>query len=159
MQKFCFSLESAMQYRQMQVEMQRAKLESLYSELRRLNARKQSLIEEKEFAEAMVKGVDPSFALSLMALDNFSRHIKNEQTTLERQRTECFRLIAQQQTNLVNAQRDYDLLRKLREKKLAAWQRAADTEQEQLASDAHLAGLARETARNRSSKDGNVAVQ
>ena len=146
MQKFRFSLESAMQHRQMQIDMQRAKLESLYSELRRLLGQKQNLVEEKEFADAMVKGVDPCFSLSLMALDNFSRHVTVQQTVLEHQTAECMRLIAEQQVCLMNAQRDYDLLEKLRTKKLAEWRCAADKEQEQTAADVHIARMARDAA-------------
>lgn len=150
MQKFRFPLESAMQYRQLQIDMQRAKLESLYSELRRLNGQEKALVDEKQYAETMVKGVDPSFALSLMALDNFSRHVVHEQTALEQQRAECFRMIAQQQTRLIDAQRDYDLLAKMRARKLMDWQRAASREEETTASEAHLARFVRENGRNRS---------
>ena len=155
MQKFKFPLEGAMQYRQLQIDLQRAKLESLYSELSRLNSREKALVQEKEFADSLIKGVDPCFALSLMALDNFSRHARQEQTAIERQRADCFQKIAQQQVALLDAQRDYDLLAKMRERKIADWQRGASAEEETVAAEAHMARVARENSRNRSRTDGS----
>ena len=153
MQKFRFSLESAMQHRQLQIDLQRAKLESLYAELRRLVGDEKTLLEEKEFADSVVKGVDPCFSLSLMALDNFSRHVSAQKTILEQHRTECTRRIAEQQFELMNAQRDYDLLDKLRKKKLAEWHRAAEREQEQVAADVHMARFARDSVIRRGTED------
>src|SRR5947209_14520739 len=97
MQKFRFSLESAMQYRQLQIDMERAKLEQLYADLRRLDRETDRLQDEKSYADALVKGVDPAYSISLLALDNFCRHVSVQVSHIEVERATFLRRIADQQ--------------------------------------------------------------
>ena len=139
MQKFHFPLETALQFRQMQVDLNKAHLERLYAELTGLYKREQQCHIELEDANQVVKAGASTFALNLLALDNFSRHIDSRRHSLEKEKSGCIQRIAEQQTRLRRLQADAKLLVKLKERKLAEWKAQEGREQEALAGELYLA--------------------
>lgn len=128
-----------MHYREMLAGIQRARLEEMLAQLRELDAGSKELDLENDSANQDVKSRPSNFALSLIALDNFSRHVESEKTRLEQTRIALLAKIAAQQTVVMLAQRDYDLLDHLREDNLAEWKTAFDREQEETAAESYLA--------------------
>ncbi len=139
MKQFQFSLEHAMHWRRLRADMERAKLESLYTELRNLDGQKTLMEEEEATAHDLVKNQDSVRAQQLFALDRFTRHMSTRKEQLEILRVDLFGQIAQQQVRLISAQRDFELLEKLKVHKKEDWRTAFDKEQEDLASEVYLA--------------------
>ena len=139
MKQFQFSLEHAMHWRRLRADMERAKLESLYTELRNLDGQKSLMEEEETTAHHLVKNQDTVRAQQLSALDRFTRYMSTRKEQLEGQRVDLFGQIAQQQVRLISAQRDFELLEKLKLRKKEDWRTAFDKEQEDLASEVYLA--------------------
>ncbi len=139
MKQFQFSLEHAMHWRRLRADMETAKLESLYTELRNLDGQKMSMEEEESTAHELVKNQDSVRAQQLFALDRFTRHMSTRREQLEVLRVDLLGKIAQQKVRLISAQRDFELLEKLKESKKEDWRTAFDKEQEDLASEVYLA--------------------
>ena len=139
MKQFQFSLERAMHWRRLRADMERAKLESLHTELRNLDGQKALMEEEEATAHDLVKNQDSVRAQQLFALDRFTRHMSTRKEQLEGRRVELFGQIARQQLRLISAQRDFELLEKLKAHKKEDWRTAFDKEQEDLASEVYLA--------------------
>jgi L-lactate utilization protein LutC len=139
MKKFEFSLEQALNWRRLRADVERTKLEQLFAELRHLDLRKQALDQEDRMAQSEVRNQDFVRATQLFALDSFSRHWNKRASKLEGRRVEVFRQAAAQQVRLISAQRDYDLLLKVKSRKQKEWQVEFDREQEELASEVYLA--------------------
>ena len=139
MKRFEFSLEHALNWRRLRVDVERAKLEQLFAELRHLDLRKQALDQEDLMAQNEVRNQDVVRATQLFALDSFSRHWNKRVSNLEGRRVEIFRQVAEQQVRLIGAQRECDLLLKVKSRKQGEWQVEFDREQEELASEVFLA--------------------
>ena len=139
MKQFQFSLEHAMHWRRLRADMERAKIESLYTELRNLDGQRTSMEEEETTAHDLVKNQDSVRAQQLFALDRFTRHMSTRKEQLEVARVDLLGKIAQQKVRLISAQRDFELLEKLKAHKKEDWQTAFDKEQEDLASEVYLA--------------------
>ena len=144
MQKFQFSLDCVLQYRQTQFEMQQARLEALFSELNDLEKQEQSLVSQRIAEDAAVKSQSSSMALSLVALDAFNRYAGLQKTALDLRRIDCLDRIRKQQQAVVEARRDRELLERMRGKRKAEWQRGVYKEIEDLASELHQARWSRE---------------
>ena len=139
MKQFQFSLEHAMHWRRLRADMERAKIESLYTELHNLDGQKTLMEEEEASAHNLVKNQDSVRAQQLFALDRFTRHMSTRKELLEVQRLDLSKSIAQQKVRLISAQRDFELLEKLKAHKKEDWRTAFDKEQEDLASEVYLA--------------------
>src|SRR4051812_4820870 len=139
MKRFEFSLEQVMQWRRLRADLERAKLESLFAKLRDLDQQKLNLEEEEASAHDVVKNQDSVRSQQLLALDRFARHMSTQKELLDGNRVALFGEISQQQIKLIAAQRDFELLEKLKTHKKEDWQAAFNREQEELASDAYLA--------------------
>jgi hypothetical protein len=138
MKRFQFSLEHAMHWRRLRAGVERAKLESLYAALRDLDSQK-AILNEEESSAHEVKNQDTVRAQQLLALDRFARHMSTRRELLEARRVELFGEIARQQVRLIAAQRDFELLEKLKARKKDDWETAFTREQEELASEAYMA--------------------
>jgi hypothetical protein len=144
MQKFQFSLECALQYRQAQFEMQQAQLEALFSELHDLENQQQTLTTQRDSEDRAVKSQSSAIALSLVALDAFNRHAGMQKTQIELRRVNCLNRIREQQERVILARRNRELLERMRGKRKAEWLVAERKEIEDLASELHLARWSRE---------------
>jgi len=143
MQRFKFPLDNVMQYRNMLAELQRSRLEGMLTELRLLDASSLELDASRDSANEDVKSQPSNFALSLVALDSFTRHIGGEKTRLQQARIALLAKIAEQQTAVMQSQREYDLLDHLRDRNMAQWKRAFTKELEETASESYLALMGR----------------
>lgn len=139
MRRFRFRLETVLGWRRLHLELEETKLQRLFEELRRVDLAEDRLDTEKSEADRAVLNSPSIEARDLAALDAHRRHVAREKERLRKERADCQRRIAAQRDRVLNAERDVRLLKKLKERRLAEWQTAADREQEALASESFLA--------------------
>lgn len=144
MLRFKFRLETVLGWRRLHLELEETKLQRLFEELRQVDLAEDRLDAEKADADRAVLYSASVKAQDLAALDRHRLHVAREKERLRKERADCRRRITAQQQQVVKAERDVRLLEKLRERRLADWQTAADREQEALASELFLARWHRE---------------
>lgn len=153
MKRFSFSLERVRQWRATQEELERAALEKLVAEQRRLDAAIEQMAKRVAASEDAVreKAVEGSVvdARLLMELEDFRLYARREIIRIERQKQNLRRNIAKQQEKLLEARLRRRLLDRLREKALAEWDAGHQKELEETASELYLAKHIRE---NRSAR-------
>ncbi len=150
MNRFVFSLERVRQWRHTQVELEQAKLQSLVGELHRLADEQERLKQEQDRVEAAVQDIVANGgsieAGELFRLDDYRHHLLGLRAqNLVKQREQETRIEKQRQVFL-DARRRFRLLDKLRQGALREWEKQYERELENLASELHLAGLARQQA-------------
>lgn len=138
MRRFCFRLESVLDWRRLHLELEETKLQRLFEELRALDLAEDRLNAEKAEAERAVLYAPTVEASELEALESHRFHVAREKGRLGRERSDCQRRIVSQRECVLKAERDVRLLERLREKRLAEWQLAASHEQEALAAELFL---------------------
>lgn len=143
MKRFAFRLERILEWRRSRMEAEQRALERLLAERARLEAQQAFLESALEAARRSVREASAAGqtveAQALVALENFSRAVRREQSRLLARRAELERNISAQRERLISARRDFRLLEKLRARELAAWERDYAREVEALASELHLA--------------------
>ena len=96
MKKFSFPLGRVMDWRNTQARIEESKLETLYCELRGIEAKKTALQEERSRSEAMLDAARSITGSELAAFDTFRRFTIIEQTRIEAKRAECSQRVAAQ---------------------------------------------------------------
>lgn len=143
MKAFRFSLEKALHWRRVQLEMEEKQFQRQAAGLAEMDRVRAELEAAAIRAEVQVRNRKPLAGLDLAALAGFRQYVHNEEQALAARRAECQDQLNQQQRIMMEARRRYRLLERLKERRLAAWRAAADRELDQLAAESHLAGIAR----------------
>ena len=137
MKNFVFRLESALRWRSTQLQLERAKLQSLQAEEHRLQQSLEALAEERREAAACL--TQPQLqALDLRSLSSYLVGAEVRASVLQEQIRKRTVLIQQQRERVILAERNLRLLEKLREKRHLEWKHELDRE---IASDADEAWL------------------
>ena len=144
MKRFRFRLESIREWRLVQLELEETKLQRLFEELREIEFRWAGLEAAKAEAVRAVLSSAVLAAQELVALEAHRLHIRAEKERLRKQESDCAARIAAQRERVRKAEQDLQLLEKLKQRRLAEWEKAADKEQETLAAEAFLAKWRRE---------------
>jgi len=143
MTSFRFSLERVLHWRRVQLELAENELQRRVAALEELDRERADLEAAAIRTEVQVRKWSPLAGRDLAALAGFRAHVKNEERRLARRRAERQQQVAAQQQVLLEARRRCRLLERLRERRLAEWQRESDREIEQFAAESHLAALVR----------------
>jgi hypothetical protein len=98
-------------------------------------------------AEVLVRDAPRIEGADLAALDAFRRHVSLRRAALAATRAQAQRELDGFQAAMLDARRCFRLLERLRDRRFAEWKQAADRELDQLASESHLARLARRGGR------------
>ena len=138
MKKFEFSLGRVMDYRETLERLEESKLQTLYAELRGIEAREAELKDQRARNERAVLDAKSATGTELAALDSFRRFAVAEHTRLERKRAECVKKIESQIQVVTLKRRDVRSLEKLRAARMIAWRRKADREIDMHAEEAYL---------------------
>jgi flagellar biosynthesis chaperone FliJ len=144
MQRFRFALQNVLQFRQTQLDLERARIEELYSALRSLEAEQAAIDIEKEGEARAVKHLGVVEPLELLALDAFARAAENRRDALQAKKSGVQETIVHQKQRVVEAQRNKELLEMLQEKRKQEWTTACDRELEEIASESFLSRWSRE---------------
>ena len=143
MKAFHFSLERALNWRRVQMEIEENQLKQRAAAVAAVDRARAELEAEGVRAELQVRAWTPLTGSDLSALAGLRLHIRSEETRLAGVRAECLRKLEAQHQVLLEARRRCRLLERLKERRFAEWRLASDKEVEQLAAESHLAGLAR----------------
>jgi hypothetical protein len=139
MRAFEFPLRQALQWRRSQLELEENKLRRLAASLDELALAAVRLDLVKGRAEGAVRQAPLVDAGDLWALAAYRQRLLAELRALALRRLACEREVAAQRQKVLEAQRQCRLLEKLEQRRLAEWQRAADSELESLAAESFLA--------------------
>ena len=139
MQRFRFPLEKVREWRGTQVELEEARLEKLLGERQQLEATLAQLDAGRVLEERAVLRMTRVSAEQLAALDYYRIYVEERKRQTQAQIAECGGRIARQRTRLMEARRNFQLLDRLKERRLAEWRLDFSREQEALAGELYLA--------------------
>lgn len=143
MKRFTFPLERVRLWRKSQIDIEYAKLQQLFEDLKRLDASVTSLLSTVEDARSHLTldaaAKRPLDGTELARLDDFRLFAKQQAELLARQKAQLQQRIASQRARLIEARRNYSLLDKLKGRALEQWEQEYDKELENQASELFLA--------------------
>lgn len=139
MKSFDFPLEKVRQYREKQAQIEESKLERVYAGRRTVEARREALNRHRAETEKSLFATRSVNAAELAALDRWGRYVDEQNQLFARQLAQCDAEIAAQRARVVEARRQFQLLDKLKERRLAVWRTEYDRELEQQAAESYLA--------------------
>ncbi|MDX1979216.1 MAG: hypothetical protein SFV51_03040 [Bryobacteraceae bacterium] len=138
MKKFQFQLEAALSWRRQKEQTERIRLDEL-------NARRQSVLQQREQAERdreasrrQTLALPSISALDLESLDNYSHAVESRKRKLEAEVAELDEAARKQQLALIEASRQTKLLEKLKDRQHSAWQAEYDKQLEADATESFL---------------------
>ena len=138
MTKFAFRLEAALRLRHLQVETEFSRLQELTAHRNRLVKSLTSVGEERAEASKFVQQTENPQSTDFRALSLFTLGLNARTKNLEQALAQNEGLIAEQKIRLTKAQQDERSLSKLREKRFAEWNLAAEREIENTAQELWL---------------------
>jgi hypothetical protein len=136
--KFEFRLDSALRWRDTQLQVERGKLNALLSDEARLKQSLETLGSERRSAlECLAK--EQVFSLDLRSLSSYLVGAEARATLLQEQIRKRGQSLAEQRDRVVQAERNVKLLLKLREKRQLEWKAGVEREIEANAEESWLA--------------------
>jgi len=140
--RFRFPPETVRRWRQSREDLETARLQSLLAEVRRLElARRELKRQAEEAASALARTAGEGAGLDARAfadLDAFRVFVRLERERLLYQEEELRRRLEGQRAEVTKARRNRQLVDRLRDKAVAAWERDYAREIENDASDLYL---------------------
>lgn len=148
MKKFQFPYQKLMEWRDRQAEDEHNKLEQLHASRGRLERERQSLSDNIENSHAAFASATTSSAEDLRHLAAFVGALRTKEEVAKIRTAECEQRIDAQLRRCVEADRNHELLARLRERQISSWQYELDRETEQGATDSWLSAHARMLAKS-----------
>jgi flagellar export protein FliJ len=142
MTAFRFRLARVLELRQSELALAETRFRRQTAGLAALDRARAALDASGIRAEMLVRDAPRIEGSDLAALDAFRRHIARRRAALAASRAQAQRELDALQAAMLEARRRFRLLERLRDRRLAEWQEAADRELEQLASESYLAKFA-----------------
>jgi hypothetical protein len=146
MNAFRFPLQRALDWRRTQLELAEARVEQQLAVLAAIDREHAELDAMGQRAEVEVRQFAALAGGDLSALGSFRLAVKGRARDLVAKRVECQKELAARQSAVVEARRRYHLLERLKDRRCAEWQSAAERELDELAADSYLAQWARRQA-------------
>lgn len=144
MTAFRFRLEKVLQWRRKQLELEEAKYQQRVREVAELQAERSRIAAAGTGAETQVRAWSPLTGSDLAALANYRKYVAAQEQQIAVRCGEARQRAEAQQKAMFEVRRRCQLLERLKERRMAEWQSAADAELEQLAAESHLARLSRQ---------------
>ena len=141
---FRFRLESVLNWRRTQLEVEEGKLRREIAALGELDRLREQAGQAGVNAENQVRQWRPVTGADLAALGAFRKALETEKGRIAARRKAQAARAAAQQTALMEARRRCRLLERLKERRFEEWRIAAAKELEELASEASIAKWSRE---------------
>ncbi len=147
MNAFRFRLAKVLDWRRTELSLAETRFRRQTATVAALEQARAALDASAVRAEMLVRDSPHIEGADLAALDAFRRHVAQRRTALLASRAQAQRELDALQAAMLEARRRFRLLERLRDRRLAEWKEASDRELDELASESHLARLARgETA-------------
>ncbi len=139
MKKFAFPLSRVLDFRRMQARLEEIRLETFYAELRALETRERTLVEQGVQAEKTLKSAASMTGHDLESFGEYRQAMKEERKRMDKARTECQKRIEAQLAVLTAKRRDVKLLEHLKEHRFEKWEKEMFKQIDQQAEEAYLA--------------------
>jgi flagellar export protein FliJ len=152
MKRFQFPFERVLEWRDRKAETERNKLEQLNATRAKIEQQQELLAETIGSSQQAFASVTSS-AEDLRHLAAFVGALRTKQEILLDQASECKDKIGAQTRRCVDADRDHQLLVRLRDRQKSAWQYELDRETEQCATESWLSARARELGQSSGPRD------
>jgi flagellar export protein FliJ len=143
MSVFRFRLAKVLEWRRTELTLAETRFRRQAATLAALDGTRAALDASAIRAEMLVRDSPRIEGADLAALDVFRRHVARRRAALAASRAQAQQELDRLQSAMLEARRRFRLLERLRDRRFAEWKEAEDRELDQLASDSHLAGLAR----------------
>ena len=140
---FRFRLEQVLAWRRTQLETEESRLRQSLAEVAAIDRGRAELEAAGVRVDVEVRQWSPIEGRDLQALSRFRQHLHNQEKQIAARRAVAVQSLERQRQVMLEARRRCRLIERLRERRLAEWEAAADREIEQLAAECHLSGLAR----------------
>jgi flagellar biosynthesis chaperone FliJ len=138
MKRFRFPLDAVLRWRETALEQEEAKLQSLFAEEQRILGAIEQTRAEGAAAERSIREQREMVSTDLRSLAAFRLHLEQRLKTLAQRRADQTALIEQQRRAVLEAERRFQLMVKLRNRRLAEWQYEATRESEMFSQEAFL---------------------
>ena len=148
MKSFRFSLEKALDWRRIQLELEEARYKQELAALDGLDRQRAEAEASGIRAEIEVRGWTPIGSGDLRALGDFRLRVRSLEAEIARRRVVAAQKLAEQEKLMFDARRRFRLLERLKEHRLREWTVERDRELEQIAAESFTARWGR-TARDR----------
>jgi hypothetical protein len=143
MSGFHFRLAKVLEWRRTELALAETRFRRQAAAVAALDRARAALDASALRAEVQVRDAPRIEGHDLAALDAFRRHVAARRSNLVATRAQAQRDLDGLQAAMLDARRGFRLLERLRDRRFAEWKQEADRELEQLASESHLARLAR----------------
>jgi len=138
MKRFRFPLDSVLRWRESAREQEEAKLQNLLAEEQRILRAIEQARAEGAAAERSIREQRQMVSTDLRSLAAFRLHLEQRLKTLAQRRADQTTLIEQQRRAVLEAERRFQLMVKLRNRRLSEWQYEASRENEAFSQEAFL---------------------
>ena len=138
MKRFRFPLDSVLRWRESALEQEEQKLQSLRAEEQRILRAIEQARSEGIAAEQSIRERREIVSTDLRSLAAFRLHLEQRLKTLAQRRIDQAGLVEQQRRAVLEAERRFQLMVKLRERRLAEWQYEAARENETFSQETFL---------------------
>jgi flagellar export protein FliJ len=139
MKRFRFPLDSVLRWREMHVEQEEAKLQKLFLEEQELAREIGRIRAEAAQAEQHLRASREIASAELRTLAAFRLYVEERLKTLAVSGAELKKKIDDQRRRVLEAERQFQLMQKLRGRRLAEWQYEFGRENDAFADEAYLA--------------------
>jgi flagellar export protein FliJ len=139
MRRFKFRLDSVLEWRRVQLDLEETKLQRLFEELHQVDVAERQLAADLDEAGRIVTTSASVEASDLAALESYRGWTLRENARLARLRADCQKRIAAQREKVAAVERDLRLIEKLKERRFEEWRIEAGKEQEALSGELFLA--------------------
>jgi hypothetical protein len=136
---FRFSLQKVLDWRKAQLDREQVRFEQQAAAVAELDRARADLEASGLRTEVQVRGWNPVAGVDLAALANHRLYMKAERQKIDARRVDAQKKLAAQQSAVLEARRRFRLLERLKERRQAEWQHAADKEMEEIAAESYLA--------------------
>lgn len=143
MKRFQFRLQKVMEWREKQLEIEDARLKQHAAGIAGLERTRAEIESAGIKAELQLRSSAAVSGQDLAALAGFRQWVGARKREIAARRAEAQKQLEAQQQVMLEARRRCRLLERLKERRLAEWQKECDRELDALASESYLAGWAR----------------
>jgi hypothetical protein len=138
MKRFLFPLDRVGIWRAGQAALEELKLEQLGVQMEKLSEEVRSAQTDRTESEREVLQQSTIQAMELQSLDAYRLFTRDKIRGIENRQRQLEAEAAEQRQRVIRARRDAELLERLKQKALAAWQAASEKEQEGFAAELYL---------------------
>jgi len=139
MKRFLFPLDRVRLWRAGQAALEELKLEQIGVQMEKLIEEMRSAQTSRTESEREVLRQPTIQATELQSLDAYRLFTRDKIRAIENRQRQLEGEAAEQRQRVIRARRDAELLERLKQKAVAAWQAASEKEQESFAAELYLA--------------------